>query len=108
MNKNEALKEMIDGKKIIDTQKPYLHYYAFKKGRFMYVMTNGEEVLADMPEHNKYEVFVIKKTITQVLWITPAAADQVKKNQLGQNLVVNQKQTNRANVQIRISWEEVE
>lgn len=108
MNKTEALKAMIDGKKIVDTTKTNLHFYLFENGRFMFEMAGGDKIIANMPEHNKYEIFVVKKTISQVLWITPAAADQVKQMNLGQNLVVSPKKTSRASVQIRISWEEVQ
>lgn len=78
MNKSEAMKLMIDGKKIIDKNRNQLHYYTFKDGRFKYVKSDGSEVFADMPEHNDYEVFTVRKTITVHGFTTPAFLELLK------------------------------
>lgn len=108
MNKNEAMKAMIDGKKIVDSSKAILHYYTFENGRFMYCMNNGNKVIANMPSVNCYEIFVVKKTINQVFYITEEAAQKVKAMNEGFNLVVSNTRTSRSSVQARISWEEEE
>lgn len=82
MNKQEAMIEMIKGKKIIDLNHKMIHYYSFEDGGFKFTDDKGQKMTAKMPEHNSYEVFVVKKTRTLRGYTTKACMALMRNDEL--------------------------
>lgn len=107
MNKNEAMKAMIDGKKIVDLTHKMIHFYSFEDGGFKFTDEKGQKMTAKMPEHNSYQIFVIKKTRTLRGYTTKACMEILRNPELERaQPTFTLEKTKQSYMEIRISWEE--
>jgi len=107
MNKNDAMKLMIDGKKIVDTSHRMIHYYSFEDGGFKFTNDKGQKSTAHMPDINCFEIFMVKKTKTVDGFTTKANMALLRKKERVQ-LTFSIEKTKQCYLPIRVSWEEVE
>jgi hypothetical protein len=109
MNKENAMIEMIRGKKIVDKNHRMIHYYAFEDGNFKFIDEKGQKMTAKMPDHDNYEVFVIKKTRTLRGFTTKACMELLRSDEFSKSQIsFSMEKTKQSYVEIRISWEEEE
>lgn len=102
MSKAEAMKAMIDGKRVVNVGIAKLHYFHFESGRFYYV-ADGASVEANLEHANKYTILKEMKTIRQVGFVTKACAESlkgIKGPNAPTNYVISPDKTSKSQIQI--------